>query len=63
MIMVKRKSKLIVIEIQNLSQAVRIPKITILVSHKTTEYTIKVIIDENDDDDGDDDDCTMYSVH
>ena len=27
-----------------LFQAVRIPKITILVSHKTTEYTIKVII-------------------
>ena len=26
-----------------LLQAVRIPKITILVSHKTTEYTIKVI--------------------
>ena len=37
----------------NYSKAVRIPKITILVSHKTTEYTIKV---GNDDDTADDDD-------
>lgn len=37
----------------NYSKAVRIPKITILVSHKTTEYTIKV---GNDDDIADDDD-------
>ena len=29
------------VDAQGVTQAVRIPKITILVSHKTTEYTIK----------------------
>ena len=40
----------IMASLTNYSKAVRIPKITILVSHKTTEYTIKVGYSDDDKD-------------